>query len=185
MQSLNSIPLFFASWPRSVSWSWPSHHKVTWPPLGNFWYNVFKSLAVTSQILLVDSLHNNLHWSQVYSLSSLENNYFEGEITDGVAVIRIVGFDRTHYSQMVQFWHKKMMVTLNNCQIKQSKFATDLEILFRNYTTLERSDVTFDLSNWDMLGTKLLDIAQLPTTKEYTKGLLSGHKWLKLPTPKR
>ena len=90
-------------------------------------------------------------------------------MTDGVAVIRIVGFDRAHHSQMVQFWHKKKTVAFKNCQIKQSKFATSLEILLRNYTSLEPSDVTFDLSSWDMLGTKLLDISQLPTTNEYER----------------
>ena len=78
-------------------------------------------------------------------------------------------FDRAHFSQMEQFWQKKTTVTLKNCQIKPGKFASSLEILFRNYTTLKPSAVTLDLSNWDILVTKLLDIAQLPTTNEYER----------------
>ena len=127
-----------------------------------------KEHLLTPQLITTADTHATVH-ACVYSLSSLDNNYFEGEMTDGVAVIRIVGFDRAHFSQMELFWQKKTTVTLKNCQIKPSKFTSSLEILFRNYTTLEPSDVTFDLSNWDMLGTKLLDIAQLPTTNEYER----------------
>ena len=65
-----------------------------------------KKEHLTSQLISTTDTHATIH-ACIYSLSSLDNNYFEGEMTDGVAVIRIIGFDRAHYSQMVQFWHKK------------------------------------------------------------------------------
>jgi hypothetical protein len=99
--------------------------------------------------------------ASIFSLSTLENNYFEGEITDGVAITRFVGFDRTHFTQMEQ---KNMTVTLKNCQIKLCKLATSLEAILRNYTSIERSDITFE-PNPEMLGTTLLEIANLPTMK--------------------
>ena len=75
----------------------------------------------------------------------------------------------THYSKLQQFWQTKTSIVLKNCQIKPSKLTTNLEIVFRNYTALEVSDIAFDLSNVEMLGSRLLDIADLPTLKEYDR----------------
>ena len=63
-----------------------------------------KEHPLTPQLISTIDTHATIH-ACIYSLSSLDNNYFEGKMTDGVAVIHIVGFDCAHYSQMVQFWH--------------------------------------------------------------------------------
>ena len=126
-----------------------------------------KEHLLTPQLITTADTHATIHGS-IFSLSTLENNYFEGEITDGVAITRFVGFDRTHFTQMEQFQQKNMTVTLKNCQIKPSKLATTLEVVLRNYTSIKRSDIIFE-PNPEMLGTTLLEIANLPTMKEYDR----------------
>ena len=127
-----------------------------------------KEHLLTPQLITTSDSHATVHAS-IFSLSSLENNYFEGEVTDGVAVTWFVGFDRTHYSKLQQFWQTKTSIILKNCQIKPSKLTTNLEIVLQNYTAIELSDITFDFSNIEKLGSRLLDISDLPTTKEYDR----------------
>ena len=69
---------------------------------------------------------------------------------------------------MEQFQQKNMTVTLKICQIKPSKLATTLEVVLCNYTSIERSDIIFE-PNPETLGTTLLEIANLPTMKEYNR----------------
>ena len=64
-----------------------------------------KEHLLTPQLITTADTHATIHGS-ISSLSTLENNYFEGEMTDGVAITRFVGFDCTHFTQMEQFQQK-------------------------------------------------------------------------------
>lgn len=69
---------------------------------------------------------------------------------------------------------------LKNCQIKPSKVATNLEIVLH----FESSDIIFNLANLEMLGTKLLDTAEPPTTKEYERVTIRAQV-IKLTDPEK
>ena len=76
-----------------------------------------------------------------------------------------------------------MTVTLKNYQIKPSKLATTLEVVLCNYTSIERSDIIFE-PNPETLGTTLLEIANLPTMREYDRVTVRAQA-IKLADPEK
>ena len=67
------------------------------------------------------------------------SRYFDGELTDGDSVIRLVGFDKHKQQQLKSFCDYKIPVTLRNCLIQHNKFKNTLEIVIKNQTKIESS----------------------------------------------
>ena len=57
------------------------------------------------------------------SLSPPKSNsmFFDGELTDGKGVIRVVGFDRQQHTILKNFGQKNTPVRLSNCVIQKNK----------------------------------------------------------------
>ena len=64
------------------------------------------------------------------------SSFFDGELTDGHAVIRIVGFDKAQHSMLREFQTKGLPFTLANCVIQSNKLSKKLEIVLKGYTQL-------------------------------------------------
>ena len=64
---------------------------------------------------------------------------FFGELSDGEAIIPLVGFDKTHHQFLHDHMDTKMPVTLKNCQINTNKMTGKLQIVVKNHTVLEES----------------------------------------------
>ena len=56
----------------------------------------------TPELITTSDTYATVH-NAIFSLSSLENNYFKGEVTNGLAVTQFEEFDRAHFTQVQQF----------------------------------------------------------------------------------
>ena len=117
----------------------------------------FKSLADLSPTKRA-KVHGHLE-----TLSPVKDNvagtrkYFTGKVTDGKVTRRIVGFDTKIHQSLLTYKAKKLPVALSNCQVKESNFSPDLEIIVRKSSDLQRSPLEFNID---------------PTTLESTKEVL-------------
>ena len=98
-----------------------------------------------------------------------KTNFFDGEITDGETITRIVGFDKTQRDTLDHFRQKGVPVTLKNCLVQLSKFSNKYEVVLKGYTEIEQSAVHFQVENLDTLGSKCIPLSELPSKKEYDR----------------
>lgn len=70
--------------------------------------------------------------------------FFDGRLMDNTCSLRVVGFDKDKQQELAAFQEKKEPITLENCQIVQSRYGTDMEVLITKGTKLSRSPKQFD-----------------------------------------
>ena len=81
-------------------------------------------------------------YAMIASVSPLRpSSYFDGEITDGDKMVRIVGFDKAHSKQLRTFCDEKVPITLHHCRIQQNKFSNKFEVVLKPNTKIEQSSV--------------------------------------------
>ena len=73
-------------------------------------------------------------------------SYFDGEITDGKACMRLFGFDAGVRKRLVDFEERKSAVALSNCEVKTSRKGEELEVLLTKDTYPMNSEKVFDIS---------------------------------------
>ena len=114
--------------------------------------------------------HATLH-AVVMSMSPLKKKgtFFDGELTDGDGVTRIVGFDKAQQQKLETFYAQKTPVVLSNCEIKMNKFNSKLEVVLRSYTKIEKSDVKFNIEDSKTIGSELIELNTLCEKEEYDK----------------
>ena len=101
------------------------------------------------------------------SLSPIKpSRYFDGELTDGDTVIRIVGFDRAKRQRLQSFSDSNIPVTLRNCLIHCSKYNNTLEIVLKTYTQIEPSEAQFNIPDLKTVGSTIVSIKDLDTIPE-------------------
>lgn len=98
-----------------------------------------------------------------------KSTFFDGELTDGDTVMRLVGFDKEVKNVLEGFFKKNVPVTLNNCQIQENKFTKKLEILVKTYTIVEASSVNFKEIDVSTIGSDIISLAELPKKSEYDR----------------
>ena len=65
--------------------------------------------------------------------------YFDGELTDGRANVRLVGFDDKQHQKLAEFQKKQEPVALVNCEVKPSKYGSQLEVVMSKGTQVLKS----------------------------------------------
>ena len=101
------------------------------------------------------------------SLSPIKpTRYFDGELTDGQSVIRLVGFDKAKLRQLQPFSDYGVPVTLRNCLVQKNKFKDQLEVVLKTHTTIEESHAQFDVTD---LKTVLISLIQLQDIAEHDR----------------
>ena len=96
----------------------------------------------------------------------LPSRYFDGELTDSNAVMRIVGFDKAKQQQLQSFSDYSTPVTLRNCLIQQSKYSNVLEIVLKAYTQIEPSATQFEIPDLKTAGSTVVSVKDLNTIPE-------------------
>ena len=78
--------------------------------------------------------NGNIH-GVVNSLSPMKKSkkYFDGEISDGKASLRIFGFDSGVRRKLAEFEEGSSAVALSHCKVKQSRKGDQLEVQSNNY----------------------------------------------------
>ena len=86
----------------------------------------------------------------IASLSPMKSNaagttkYFHGELTDGKSNKRVVGFDAKIHQRFNSFRERNEPVAVSNCEVKQSNYTSDLEIVVRKSSDLEKSPTKYE-----------------------------------------
>ena len=107
----------------------------------------------------------------VMSLSPQKTNstFFDGELTDGKTVIRLVGFDRQQHTTLKNFFQKAIPIRLNNCAIQRNKLSGKLEVNIKGYTVIEKSTTTFHMEKLATLGSHEIPLIRLQEIDDYEK----------------
>ena len=97
--------------------------------------------------------HANVH-ALVASLFPVktESSFFDGELTDGKFLIRIVGFEQSQREQLESYSARGVPITLRNCQIQHNKIKKKLEIVIRSHTKIEDSNTQFEVIDLKIVG---------------------------------
>ncbi len=76
-------------------------------------------------------------------------SYFDGEITDGKANMRIFGFDAAAgvRKKLLEFEGKKESVMLSKCEVKRARQGDQMEVCVGKYMEVEKSEKVFDVGN--------------------------------------
>ena len=58
-----------------------------------------------------------------------KSKYFNGKICDGKTSARFVCFDKKMHEKLSNITEKKQPLVLSNCEVKESKYSTGLEVV--------------------------------------------------------
>lgn len=91
--------------------------------------------------------------------------FFEGNLSDGKEVVRMVSFEPKLHSDIIKAKANAESVMLSNCSIQKSKLPTNdnLEVILNTHTNIEKSPkkFTIDESSLNIESTSTSDIASL------------------------
>ena len=73
-------------------------------------------------------------------------SFFDSEISDGKACMRVFGFDMGVRRKLVELEESKSAVALANCKVKHSRKGQEMEVLLTKHTDLLKSEKVFDIS---------------------------------------
>lgn len=76
-----------------------------------------------------------------------KSNFFDGELTDREAIVRVVGFDQQQRDALKQYKEKCLPVTLRNVQIQENKITKKMEVVLKTYSKMEQSSMKFESVN--------------------------------------
>ena len=107
--------------------------------------------------------------SPMQASSSGNTKYFCGEITDGKSNLRLVGFDTKQQQKLAEFHQKKDPVALLNCEIKPSKWGSQLEVLMRKDTELQKSPKKFNVASLVCNTSNEITLDQLQDLNSYQR----------------
>ena len=121
----------------------------------------------------------------IASVSPLKpSRYFDGEITDGDSVIRIVGFDKVQRQMLHTYCNQKTPISLKNCQIQRNKYHGKLEVVLKGNTKIEQSSIEFEIPDMRTIGSPLIPLCNLDEYEEYDKVTIRA-KVIKVKEPQR
>ena len=113
-----------------------------------------------------------------------KSNFFDGELTDGQAVVRMVGFSQQQHDALENFLQKNLPVTLTNVQIQKNKITQKLEILLKKHTQVNQSPAKFEINDVATVGSKAITLAELEHKTEYDRVTLRAKVSSRQPSEK-
>lgn len=121
-----------------------------------------KQAKVLSPSKVTEATPNATVSGVVTSLSPIHpSRYFDGEVTDGECVMRLVGFDKVKRQELQALADYNIPVTFKHCLIQENKFKKCLEIILKSHTKIEPSEINFDVSDPKTVGSSIIQLNQL------------------------
>lgn len=107
----------------------------------------------------------------VASLSPVKPSarYFDGELTDGDTIIRLVGFGRSKHEELQSYCESNIPVTLTDCLIQKNKYKSCLEIILRSHTKIEPSTSEFNVTDLETAGSSTILLNQMHEFSDYQR----------------
>jgi len=88
-------------------------------------------------------------------------------LSDGEAIIPLVGFDKTHRQFLHDHMDTETPITLRNCQINTNRMTEKLQIVVKSHTVLEESrDKNLTIQDKNTLGSPARTIGDLCTLED-------------------
>ena len=79
-------------------------------------------------------------------MSPKKGKYFDGSISDDSKNMRVVGFTEAKRVKLEKFYKEKQPIKLADFGVQKAYSGEDnLEIVIRDYTTIDTSDKKFDI----------------------------------------
>ena len=104
------------------------------------------------------------------SLSPIRpTKYFDGELTDGESIIRLVGIDKKKRQELQSYSDYSIPVTLKKCLIQQNKFKGALEIVLKSHTLIEPCETEFNIPNPKTVGSSIIQLNQLNDFPQHSR----------------
>lgn len=109
--------------------------------------------------------------SPVKASTTGKSKFFHGELTDGKAKVRFVGFDSKSHEKLADFYKTKQPLTLSGCSINESKYSSDLEVIVKQSTQLLHSSSKFEVpdSMFEIGDNQLVNIEEISQIPNYQK----------------
>ena len=97
-------------------------------------------------------------------------NYFDGHLTDGEKTVRLVGFDSKVLQKLTDFRERKEPVAILNCEVKEGKWSSELEIHTKKSTDVLKSPTKLDASAIVVtLPSGLITLSEIPKIANYQR----------------
>ena len=104
------------------------------------------------------------------SPSKPKETTFYGELSDGEAVIPLVGFDKAQWRKLEHFQQSQKPLSLINCQITLNKTTGKPQVVVKNYTAVQESPNTgIHINDPNTLASPILPISHIGTLDEYDR----------------
>lgn len=100
----------------------------------------------------------------------VKKNYFDGELSDGAAVVRLVGFEEKQLKKLIQFCAEQQPCLLRSCDISTGKNRKP-EVIVKSYTKVEKSPTNFSIPDPENDGAtpvSLINLDQLDDNERVT-----------------
>ena len=126
----------------------------------------FESLTAITSPNKAAKVHGRVTKLSPMKTSSRNFKYFDGQLADGTASMRIFGFNNDAHQKMATHYQEKNPIVLDNCQIQKSKFGESMEVFVDVTTNITESPKQFtsvDIS----AGTNIITLNQLPVLTKF------------------
>ena len=78
-------------------------------------------------------------------------DYFEGQLRDETGSLRLVGFDASQQQKMADHQEQQIPITLENCEIRKSRYSDTMEVVIRKSTAVMPSPKKLDTVSYTHL----------------------------------
>lgn len=110
------------------------------------------------EIEKLDNLEKPLSNATVHGVATLISpvkkgracNFFDGALTDGSTKVCLVGFNSAQQRNIKQFVDSKEALQLSDCEIKQARRGSNMEIMLKGTTEIKASPRKFKISKIDL-----------------------------------
>ena len=87
--------------------------------------------------------------------------YFDGELTDGESIIRMVGFYKSKLEQLKPFC--VLPGALRDCVLQRNKYKDTLEIVLKSHKKVEESTMAFEVQDIKTAGGSIIHLSDTRT----------------------
>ena len=128
-------------------------------------FDEYESVSDISSPTKFAKVHGVLTSMSPMRKSSSGCHYFDGSLTDGTKSLRVVGFDTKVQQRLMDFHSRKEPVALVNCEVKQGKYSSNMELHMRKTTDVLKSPVKVDITS--NLPPDLITLDELPALDNF------------------
>lgn len=99
----------------------------------------FSSLELITLPSKAAKLHGVITNISPMKQTGIGKSYFECQFADETSTVRMVGFDTAQQQKMAEHQEQQQTISVDNCEIKKSRYGDSMEVLLKQSTAVECS----------------------------------------------